>query len=57
MSPIRTQPVQQEIYIFRGKEILSDAWTVAQQNYALSLNGFKDRYKLKPRVKTRVKIQ
>ena len=47
MAPIRTRPVKQEVYIFRGKEILSDRWTVAQQNYALALNGFRDRYKLK----------
>lgn len=47
MRPIRTQPVKQQVYIFRGKEVLSDAWTVAQQNIALAFNGFADRYKLK----------
>lgn len=47
MAPIRTQPVKQEVYIFRGKEILTDRWTVAQHNFALALNGFRDRYKLK----------
>lgn len=47
MAPIRTQPVKQDIYIFRGQEILSDAWTVGQHNFALALNGFRDRYKLK----------
>ena len=47
MSPTPTNE-KQEIYIFRGKEILTDAWTVSRLNYALALNRQSERYVLKP---------
>jgi hypothetical protein len=49
MPPI-TPKTKQEIYLFRGKEILSDAWTVARLNYALAMNMQPDRYILKQQV-------
>jgi hypothetical protein len=33
-------------YKFRGKIVESDPWTVQQLNYALGVNGSKDRYVL-----------
>ena len=39
-----TNNLKQELYNFRGKTFYSDAWTIGQLNYALTLNMSKERY-------------
>lgn len=40
-----TRP-KEKLYEYQGKQFKCDPWTIKQLNYALALNGRKDRYVL-----------
>jgi hypothetical protein len=42
---INLKQMKKEKYAFEGKTFLCDSWTIGQLNFALSLNGRKERYK------------
>ena len=44
MKNIKEDKPKSNLYEFRGEQFMSDEDTVAQKNYALALNGSKDRY-------------
>jgi hypothetical protein len=41
-----TDRPKEQLYEYRGKQFMSDEWTINQLNYALALNHSKERYVL-----------
>ena len=44
MIHITQSSLNEELYTFRGRTFYCDGWTINRLNYALALNGSKERY-------------